>query len=1417
MNEKNLGAARFPRKFLLQNILMLVLFCMPFMARANVDLQFYNDPYMISSSGQWGQNVNLFLSIANYGSSQSGSFAVELTLNGVHWTTITCPSIDAMTAQNWPMTVTLPNPIPSGLSSSGSFYVFAKIVSNNRSVQVGSINISVPYPDLVGYQGAGPYDFGYMSFNLDQTSTFWGQTISVSYGVANQTPGSAGAFNVGIYISKTNHFSANDPTNCKLIALCPMSAMSGDSWYINPARQGGYTNIKMPSTNPFNDGTTVFYVGMVIDPYNQIPETNKSNNANQGVYKDMADHPLTIINQPNIQVTPSSVSFGSVDADGVGGAVGTQNVTIVNNGSLPLNISSISTSGSSFAIKSIASNVQSLSQPVTSGSVQAFSTENWIVTLTFDPTVTGTQTGSLTINSNDPAHSVTTIALSGVGAQLPRISFLDPVAPNNDLVADYGSIANDGSGGVSSTQIFTLANLGSGALTVNQNGISLTDTAGGVWSIVSITSNTQGAINLSSTSATIAPGSGETWSIAVKFDPVANTNYTTGLQVVSDDPNQGTLTCTLKGAGATPMTLSVTDSIGDPNDHAMNFGSAHATGNDKRTGIVTLTNTGQLPLTLPQNGIVLTGTTNFQITGIQSSTQGAISLSGSAGGILAPNQAETWTVGLVFDPVASGALSSQLNILSNDPAHGTMSVVLSGTGLNQPGIVVADNSGDPNDHSIAYGNVLNDGPGNHVASQTVTIQNIGLQPLVIPKNGLSMSGSTGFSIQNITSSTQGTINLSASSANVAPNQAETWTATVAFDPTTNTPYTGSVTIQSNDPANPTVAVALSGTGATPTISLQPQTAGLPTLYIPAGQVYNIAWNASYAVGNAQIALYRDTDTNPSSGLVQITGSIPYTGGTSSISSYAWRPDSSLIGQEFYIYGSIQDGIVSNGSYSAQKVHIEAAGSFNLLSPLITANTNYTYQYIYNGKVYAGVTTLQPGQNVVTITTPLQGGGNAIHQITVNQVASLLATQGYTYDEMNRVKTYTNGNGIVTTYTYNLDGTLRQTSASNGNTVNYSYDSLQRKTSMTDSTGTTFYDYDDLDRVTFITYSANAIKGDADDLVLGYGYDNANRLTSITYPGGEQVNYTFDNAGRMLTASDLATGQNTTYVYATPPLKTGSSATGLLLSSTLANGIGVQYGYNNVGLLNDIKYSKGSNLLAEFYYSLNADGNADSLLTTFPDGSQKQEKYTYDGQNRLTQVIYGSTVTASANDKTVIYTYDGVGNRLTQTTKINGSVTQTLTYAYGSENRLLQVTDQNGVQVASYVYDSAGNRIQKITPSGDTFYTYDERNLLTSVLTPSDYITYAYNGAAQRVSKTVDGITTNYIVDPSRSVFQNVQEWSGGAITKSYVYGIDRLECNPVSGSPQFYLPDRLGSVRFVTDASGNVTATYNYDVFGAQQ
>jgi hypothetical protein len=83
-----------------------------------------------------------------------------------------------------------------------------------------------------------------------------------------------------------------------------------------------------------------------------------------------------------------------------------------------------------------------------------------------------------------------------------------------------------------------------------------------------------------------------------------------------------------------------------------------------------------------------------------------------------------------------------------------------------------------------------------------------------------------------------------------------------------------------------------------------------------------------------------------------------------------------------------------------------------------------------------------------------------------------------------------------------------------------------------------------------------------------------------------------------------------------------------------------------------------------------------------------------------------------------------------------------------------------------------------------------------------------------VSENVDGVITQHIVDPSQKLFQTIQDRSSGAITQSYIFGIDKLETNVTSSTAQYYLFDRLGSLRIVTGPSSNLITSNSFDAFG---
>jgi hypothetical protein len=80
--------------------------------------------------------------------------------------------------------------------------------------------------------------------------------------------------------------------------------------------------------------------------------------------------------------------------------------------------------------------------------------------------------------------------------------------------------------------------------------------------------------------------------------------------------------------------------------------------------------------------------------------------------------------------------------------------------------------------------------------------------------------------------------------------------------------------------------------------------------------------------------------------------------------------------------------------------------------------------------------------------------------------------------------------------------------------------------------------------------------------------------------------------------------------------------------------------------------------------------------------------------------------------------------------------------------------------------------------------------------------------SDRVSQTVNDVTTNYALDQASELTQVLNDG-----TNDYIYGIDRV-AQLHSADTEYFLTDVLGSVRQLIDVSGEVTLTQNYDPYG---
>ncbi len=179
---------------------------------------------------------------------------------------------------------------------------------------------------------------------------------------------------------------------------------------------------------------------------------------------------------------------------------------------------------------------------------------------------------------------------------------------------------------------------------------------------------------------------------------------------------------------------------------------------------VTLSNTGNAPLTFTP-----TVTGDFA----QSNTcNGTVAASG------------TCQIDVTFTPTSVGALTGTLSLATNDTANPTLSVSLSGTGVALAPIAGISSA------SLAFGSqTLN----TTSAAQTVTLSNTGNAPLTFTPTV------TGDFAQSNT-------------CNGTVAAAGTCQIDVTFTPTSVGALTGSLSLATNDTANPTLSVSLSGTG-----------------------------------------------------------------------------------------------------------------------------------------------------------------------------------------------------------------------------------------------------------------------------------------------------------------------------------------------------------------------------------------------------------------------------------------------------------------------------------------------------------------------------------------------------------------------------------------------------------------------------
>jgi len=405
----------------------------------------------------------------------------------------------------------------------------------------------------------------------------------------------------------------------------------------------------------------------------------------------------------------------------------------------------------------------------------------------------------------------------------------------------------------------------------------------------------------------------------------------------------------------------------------------------------------------------------------------------------------------------------------------------------------------------------------------------------------------------------------------------------------------------------------------------------------------------------------------------------------------------------------------------------------------------------------------------------------------------------TYDGNGNVLTRIDGNGALTTYTYDELNHLKTIDYPDGATpdVTFTYDTDGRRTGMDDWTGHTEWQYDVLGRLISVVHPNGGF--------IQYGYDLANNITDLRYgfPNSTVtlMQYTFDEENRLTSATNVGTSETTTYTY---------NDAGEVLRRTLPNGVTSDYSYDTDGRFIGIDHSKeGGTRVAQFTYALDTDGKRIQLNKDTADSGQSSLSFQYDSSRRLKTAL-------SSNGASESFTYDALGNRTEYATS-GAEGARGVNYSYDSENRLLRTTS-NGQTKETFFYDRQGSLMERRPGDGSmgTTYTYDYERRLVAVSVDGLNIQYRYNGDGELVSLRKNGVETLLLNDCNSRLSRALVEYTPGASDmRVYIYGNELLM--EIEGDGSFFpiLDSIDGSIERWLDRAGTTIATNSYTSFGA--
>jgi RHS repeat-associated protein len=445
---------------------------------------------------------------------------------------------------------------------------------------------------------------------------------------------------------------------------------------------------------------------------------------------------------------------------------------------------------------------------------------------------------------------------------------------------------------------------------------------------------------------------------------------------------------------------------------------------------------------------------------------------------------------------------------------------------------------------------------------------------------------------------------------------------------------------------------------------------------------------------------------------------------------------------------------------------------------------------------------------------------------------------YVYDARNQLVLQSDAKGQVTRFEYDALGrTTRETRLYGrpleASTVTWSYDrnsdysstNVGYVTAQHSPNGSAHFDYDAHGRL--VRKEQSILCGGAEcagsPYVFQYSYDGTGRLKTKTYPDGWVMGpIVYDSAGRIRSIPEVL---NEATYWAFGPTQYQSNN----------NGTATSYDYDSRGMLTTIvsvpppgqgKYFQVAGNL------LDVRGRATNSWNTTLQATgqflQEDWSYQYDSSDRLYQVTGGD----GSSNVTYNFGYDTNGLYSSKTRTDSSSLTfeqyiyrapweqhphaiaRVLTYAYDGSGA-------SSLIEKGYDYDANGDLTQETRGAATRTIEYDGARRPVRISDSdtsghrSDFSMW-YDGDGRRLGKTVNGALTtvypddDYEFEPQSKRHSVYVHFAGRVIAKR-----EHQEGGDVA--IKWLHTNRLGSVEVITNSSGQVIGSSQYEPYGARR